>query len=397
MRALLVTLLIAGCDAPCEPERLEGCAGCGPGELRAGVRMPLEGPRMLAGAGGVTCVACDAVYRFDRDARALDRVALHDADRVAVARTGELYALRAEHDEEYEITHYRLVALDATGGLRWRVELASYPRPVDLVATASAVYVVLDKVGTDDHVAALAAADGTRTWTMPGNRVVPDDRGRLFVFRDVFAPGLLGTGTIALVDEAGGAVQWQRELTATTTAKNSAASIHFRAATVTPAGELVIAGDFSTTLALDGRELAGDAYTGFVAAFDATGTTRWAHAITDVALRDLVVTTAGEHVVVGGTYIGSGGSLQLPDPMHGTDPSFEFDGFLALYDASGPLRLHHFGGEDFQGVVALRDAGDGTVWAAIETRTHGGTELAIGTRRFASDGTERRYVVNLMP
>jgi hypothetical protein len=104
----------------------------------------------------------------------------------------------------------------------------------------------------------------------------------------------------------------------------------------------------------------------------------------------------GDTAVVGGTYTGSGGVLDLPEPAH---DYLGYDAFIAVFDAAGLVRAHHVGGDELQAITAIQEADDGTVWTTIDTdATRGGPhELVIGSRTFDAADTPRRYVVNLEP
>jgi hypothetical protein len=396
------------CSSPCELERLAECADCGPGEIRGGVRAPMRDvlaspPRSVAlGDGGVGCVACDALHLLDRGGSVRGAIDLDDPDALAVASSGEIYVLHNdqidEGSEEIPRDNWELVALDAAGDRRWRVALGEYPTPIEVFAGPEGPYVTTKRLN-ERTLTAYAAADGAVRWTLPGHGGVPDNAGGAFVLTWAYGEPSV-TGAITLVDRAG-VVRWTQTLTARSAVPNrGGANVEVRALYPT-AGGVAVAGVFTGySLDVGGVQVMtpDDLYTGFVASLDASGAARWVHAL-DVGyfFRDLVVTAIGDRVILGGTYVGGGGALELPDTANAL---WSEDGFVALIDSTGPVRVHHVGGDDFQSVTAIQAADNGTVWATIDTEaTHGGgtRELVLGARTFESDGSARRYLVNLEP
>src|SRR5262245_38001891 len=99
LRIVASIALVTACSSPCALDALAGCASCGPGGIRRGVRAPLRDvlaspPRSVAlGDGGVGCVACDALHLLDRRGSVRDAIELDDPYALAVASSGEIYVL----------------------------------------------------------------------------------------------------------------------------------------------------------------------------------------------------------------------------------------------------------------------------------------------------------------
>lgn len=402
MRWLLpLVTLVSACDAPCDLEQLPACPDCGPGEIRGGVSGPIDDvidkpPVAAPVTGGIGCVFCEELHRFDTGGTEVGTVGIDDPYWAAVAPDGTIYVLKSYQpprgsDGELPLGAWRVLAYESDGHERWHVDLESYDHPSGLSADDAGPYVAR-RIGTQPRITAYDAASGGERWTDTGDLAVPDGAGGVLVFSEKVSG--LDLSTLSMVSfDAAHAERWRRTLTARGGSSTSPSSIEVSDAHITADG-LAIVGRFTgSSLDLDGVTLSTplDLYVGFVASLDAQGAPRWGHAFgRGTYLADLSVTTAGPSVAVGARYVGEGGDLGLPATGNA---SLGDNGFLAAFDAQGPLRVHSFSGEGFQGIRSIVDGGDGSVWATLDTR--GG--FTLGNELHAGDDSPRRYLINVVP
>ena len=391
--------LVAACDAPCDLEELAACPGCGPGEIRGGVSGPIgdvidQPPPAVSVTNGFACVVCDELVRFDTRGAEQDAVALDDPTRTAIAPDGSIYELQSyqppRRSDGYPPTsRWRLIAYDPSGRERWRTDLEQHAKPRELAADDAGPYVA-DDLAFQPRVIAYDAATGAARWTDTGSLAVPDGAGGVFLMVRNVSGVETATLTITAFDAAHVA-RWNRTFTARAGAPSH---VEVREVRVTADGIALVGRYSGTTLDLGGLTLSStpsELYIGFVASLDPQGAPRWAHAFGgDNFLSELSVTVAGGQIVVGGRYVGEGGPLALPATGNG---ELGDNGFLATFDAQGLQRVHAFTGDGFQGVRSVVDAGDGSVWATLDTR--GG--FTLGAATYPGDDSPRRYLINVAP
>jgi hypothetical protein len=398
MRWWLLVWVVGACSPdPCEPERLGSCSDCGPGQIRHGVRFGGYGwlDTHATTGGGVACEACDVIYTFDRRGNEVRAVAIENVVDIAVASSGEMYALTQftpPYDIEFEerpASDWSLVALDDMGAERWRVALETTTISFYIKAAPEGPYAVKGS----EFGGMLTAFDpnGVPRWSRElTDGFEPDGHGGVFVFKHVFEPHVASAQpAITLIDGVTGAERWNRTFTVYNDNLVYNAAMFVTAANTTPAGELVVGGAFEgISIDLGGRVLTTTMrMDGFVAAFDASGATRFAHT---TGLGINAVAAVGDAVAIAGRYEREVGVL----PPAGYEP----DGYLALFDQAGAIRVHHVGGDSIR-PLRLDDAGDGSVWASVyaQATDPDERELVLGSRRYGHASGGHTYLLNVTP
>lgn len=262
-----------------------------------------------------------------------------------------------------------LLAFDAAGKLRWRVQASSE------ILSAPAIgqgLVIVRSI--DNRIAAYDVDSGARRWI--AQRTAPS----LTLHN---APGITIAGPVAYVALPGGRLL--------TLALNNGAPV-WEAAVGDPRGatELERIADISGSPVVAGRDVCAVAYQGRVACFDAvSGAPRWAKELSSdvgVAVDERFVFTADEHGVVSAFARESGTSVwrnsKLANRRLSTPASFERA--VAIGDGQG--YVHFLSRED--GAFLARVATDGSPIVAgpqvaggnIIFQTQAGTVVAMATR-----------------
>lgn len=366
-----VAVVFAGCaDDTCGlGEVIERSSSTEPGTLQQGIKYESLAPWAVAARsdGGVVCVTCNGLVAFDAQLRG----ARADVDMprgVAVAPDDAIYALTPGANPDVA----ELVALSPAGEQRWKTEISrnSTQGLAVFVATTEGPYVTATVGGA---ITGFDAATGARRRVASGQSLLGAAHGGVYT-AEREAPGAVA---LHHLDPDGNAT-WSRTLASTTD------GLELRGAVASPDGGAVVFGSTPWTLDLGDRTLpVTRSPTEFVAAFDASGATRWAFA-PSFYIRSMAATAQGDLLIAGVT----GGGVVGPAS----------DAYLSLVTADGAVvRTLSITGSGHQSIAAVAPTPDGLAWLQINSSSDDNQPppvMQIGDHTFAEAGT---YLFKLVP
>lgn len=413
MRLALVLMLLSACiNPPCEPEHLDDAPTAGPGEVRHGVALDdqVHGyhANVAATANRVACLTCSSIFYLDHtlaEQRQVDVTLVGSAMLAVTDDTTFVFdrdsGQEADDNGSSRPRHLQLFALSATGHELWRDDFGTGEAwqggLVPLVIAGPASVVVYGQ----SQASVFDPATGALRWSTSlglGDALVPDATGGLFIAGGAL---LLGPGTAHATLrhlDANGSATWTTTWSASESRPTHGAHVIFEGAARTTDSGYVVIGAFSGALLdLGDRILQGPSSDGnwVVAALDSRGATQWAVAFGNVDnLQRMQIAAAPDGTLIGGEYAGSGAGLGLPDSTNFDD----VNAFVARVDSSGAISAHAIGGDGFQTFEALAATNDGSAIVTILNGPDlGRAVLRVGSRTFDDGQRQRIYVLNILP
>jgi hypothetical protein len=392
----VITAALCGCSANvCDDpdEVVAPSSSTAPGTVQRGLRQSDDVARSAASLavrsdGTVICVTCASIATFDPSLRQLGRVAAQGRAGVVVTADDSIFAVRLGS----EPGTIDIIALSPAGTIRWRSPVDS--EAVDLFASDDNLYAVARLADANGQqrprtVFAVDPATGAlHTIATTFSPIGPAHRGILAVSAVPGPPGSLG---IDQIDPAGN-IAWSHIV-------RSFVGAFAGSAPIADGGVIVFGSTYSdvdlgdATITIPAR----DRENGFVAAFDATGATRWAFAVETGGVTHLAVAADAAP----GVAVTADSRLFIASrTVSGSDLSPRIDSHLAVATPAGVTRSLTIDGDGDQKIIGLAAAVDGAAWIQLEnTRSIGDFDdeppLAhIGSLRFPAPGL---YLFELVP
>ena len=383
--------ILAGCSADlCQPPRqvVAPSSNTERGSLQFGqfqfeaVGFPRVTPSLAARAdGGVACVTCNGIFSIDASFHSIGRLDSRDSGGVVAAPDHAIYAKVPGS----QLGTTDIVALTASGTVRWRSTIGTPAEAVDLIGSDDSLYV--NAAPRDDTsqltqttLFALDAATGAQRIVATGLSVIgPSHRGVIVVppHEAMVQP------TVQQIDPDGHLV-WSHQIQSSTPPA-------FLGTLATADGGVLVFGLVYANVDLGDRTIPIanlHPENGFVAAFDATGATQWGFAVDSGGVTHVAVTPDGQLLVASERQVGGG----LFSP--------EIDTYLAVATTAGVIRsltIDGFGAQQIRGLAA---APDGTAWIQVDNaRTSDSPNeppsiLQIGGKHFPEEGS---YLFKIVP
>jgi len=380
-------LLTSGCGEDCDVRIVVSpSSSAAPGTLQAGVRLPLPAsggqPLAIRPDDHLVCATCGGMVTLDAE--------LHEIDRVGggwiSAPDGTMYTRVAGSANDTS----DLVSRSVTGELRWRVPVGQESSLGKILAGTADVYIQVA-----GEIWAFDAATGTRRMIATGQSLLGGGDGRIITVEKVATPGTGESWTLHQLDPAGNAV-WSHALPV----QDPQRALMFLGAESTPDGGAIVVGmtsgdvdlgDYTLSRPQTGSDqrcgrLCPNPYGGgFLASFDASGTTRWGFTAGSL-LSGIALTPRGDVVVTG----------EFEGPAARSFFEVDDDSFVAIATRAGLAWRYEFVGAGTQTTADLAVAPDGQVWVAIDSERFaesGALEMTVGDLRFSEEG---RYVFKLV-
>jgi hypothetical protein len=369
----LIWLCACSSTSPCELEKVQfeevlDCPDCGVGVFRHAYRAD-RGGELFISRGHVTYAAtCAAITDLDDQGHIAGHknLDLPDGTQMVTADGSDdtvYLGYRIAPEGGVGAIPYNLLALDANLDRRWERPYGSGSSAPE-TTSGGMPGPLLNEVRADREGAYLVgiafdASDGSQRFGFQEREhFEADGQGGIFTG---------GPGVSAF--DAYGVMRWTKPV----------AEAGVRELDATADGGVAIAGSFWGTqldlgeVQLDAVPMSGSSITYFVALLDGNGATVWAHAMPDVAPGSAL------HIA------NLGGAAVAVAASAASHPN----GYLAVVDASGPVRVW-FGA--LAGWQRLLAAADGSVWSIAY---HKGFQLGTDTR--LAESADVVYVINVLP